>query len=143
MALSMEKTLAVYKCLCDESRLRILNLLSAGPLCVCHLQEILEETQVRVSKQLAYMKRHGLVTVTKRANWRIYSIPEEVNPLLRENLKCLQDLVPEGEVFRTDLEVLQRIDTTAACLPIEEERDSDDSFCCESESSNSTPHRTR
>ncbi|MCD8482802.1 MAG: metalloregulator ArsR/SmtB family transcription factor [Verrucomicrobia bacterium] len=53
--------ISVYKCLCDEQRLRILNLLKAGPLCVCHLMEILETDQVKISKQLKYMKDHGLV----------------------------------------------------------------------------------
>ena len=32
----------IYKCIADPQRLRILNLLEAGPLCVCHMQEILE-----------------------------------------------------------------------------------------------------
>lgn len=113
----LNDTVTVYKCLCDETRLRILNLLSAGPLCVCHLQELLDEPQVRVSKQLAFMKRHGLVVVTKHANWRIYQLPESVSPLLTENLKCLQDLASEGEIFRADLAKLSRLDTSAACLP--------------------------
>ncbi len=29
----------VYKWLCGETRLRFLNLLRRGPLCVCHVQE--------------------------------------------------------------------------------------------------------
>jgi len=33
----------IYQCLCDQTRLRILNLLGEGPLCVCHFQEILGE----------------------------------------------------------------------------------------------------
>ncbi|MCB1233112.1 MAG: winged helix-turn-helix transcriptional regulator [Verrucomicrobiae bacterium] len=122
----MKDTLAVYKCLCDETRLRILNLLNSGPLCVCHLQEILDESQVRVSKQLAYMKRQGMVTVTKHANWRIYQLPESVTPLLTENLKCLQDLRTEGKIFRADLEKLKRLDTSAACVPAARKS------CCES-----------
>ena len=36
------KLIEVYKCLCDETRLRILHLLSHQPLCVCHFQEILD-----------------------------------------------------------------------------------------------------
>jgi ArsR family transcriptional regulator len=115
----MKETLNIYKCLCDETRLRILNLLHHGPLCVCHIQEILGETQVKVSKQLAYMKRLGLVVVTRNANWRIYQIPEPATPLLIENLKYLQDLKAEGSVFRSDLKKLNKIDTSAACLPEE------------------------
>lgn len=51
----------IYECLCDQARLRILNALSGGPLCVCHLQEILGERQVKISKHLGYLKRHGIV----------------------------------------------------------------------------------
>lgn len=124
----MERVLKVYRCLCDENRLRILNLLQQGPLCVCHLQEILGESQVRVSKQLAYLRRLGVVVVSKRANWRIYRLAGETSPLLEENLKCLQDLAPEEGSFAADLVRLKRIDTSAACLP-EAEAD-----CCPSAS---------
>lgn len=101
--------LRVYKCLCDEQRLRILNLLQAGPLCVCHLTEILGTTQVRVSKQLRYMKDLGLVSVRRRAQWRIYRIREDSSPLLEENLRCLQDCYGEDLRFAEDLERRQQV----------------------------------
>lgn len=93
----------VYKCLCDRQRLRILNLLRGGPLCVCHLMEILEADQVKVSKQLRYMKEHGLVASERRAQWMIYRLAEPSNPLLEENLRCLQDCAGEELCFREDL----------------------------------------
>ena len=65
----------IYQCLCDLTRLRILNLLTEGELCVCHFQEILSEPQVKVSKHLAYLKARGLVVARKEANWMIYSLP--------------------------------------------------------------------
>ena len=68
----------VYRCLCDKTRLRILNLLSDGALCVCHLQEILEEPQVKISKHLAYLKTHDLVESERRANWMIYQIQKKL-----------------------------------------------------------------
>lgn len=95
--------ISLYKCLCDAQRLRILNLLRAGPLCVCHLMEILETDQVKMSKQLRYMKELGMVTVERRAQWRIYRLAEEENPLLRENLQCLQDCYGERLCFAEDL----------------------------------------
>ena len=45
----------IYQCLCDRTRLRILNLLDSGPLCVCHFQTLLKEGQVKISKHLAYL----------------------------------------------------------------------------------------
>ncbi|MBK1880639.1 ArsR family transcriptional regulator, partial [Pelagicoccus mobilis] len=43
---------AVQSALADETRLRILNLLRGGPLCVCHVQEALQLPQPKISKQL-------------------------------------------------------------------------------------------
>ncbi len=85
----METTL-LYKCLSDESRLRILNLLKDGPLCGCHFIEALGIDQVKISKQLNYMKRLGLLSAQREANWMIYRLAEPVPPLLEINLQALR-----------------------------------------------------
>jgi len=103
----------VYKCLCDEFRLRILNLLQAGPLCVCHLMEILDCPQVKMSKQLRYMKELGMVEGERQAQWMVYRLAEPDNPLLAENLKCLQDYAGEALLFAEDSQkrtaIMQRL----------------------------------
>lgn len=93
----------VYKCFCDPQRLRILNLLCEGPLCVCHIMEILDADQVKVSKQLSYMKRLGMVESERVAQWNIYRLSQADNALLQENLKCLQDCASEQLRFKEDL----------------------------------------
>lgn len=92
----------VYKCLCDGQRLRILNLLKDGPLCVCHIMDILDADQVKVSKQLRYLKENGLVEAERFAQWMIYRLADPENPLLRENLQCLQDCYAEHTAFAED-----------------------------------------
>ena len=82
----------VYKCLCDKTRLRILNLLRGGPMCVSELQEALREPQVKLSKHLATMRRAGLVEFRREANRIWYRLPASPGRLLRDNLACLQDL---------------------------------------------------
>ena len=113
----------IYKCLCDTQRLRILNLLKEGPLCVCHLMEILGSDQVKTSKQLRYMKELGLVTAYRDAQWMVYQLSDEENPLLVENLKCLQDCAGEELSFQADREhrtrLLTRIQSEAAACPCE------------------------
>ncbi len=101
----------IYQCLCDATRLRILNLLTRGPLCVCHLQELLGEPQVKISKHLAYLKQKGVAEVARHQNWMIYSLPARPSPELEANLKCLQDCVQTDPVYRRDLKKL------AALLP--------------------------
>lgn len=109
--------ISLYKCLCDETRLRILNLLGEGPLCVCHVQEALQLPQSKISKQLSYMKRNGLLQSRRFNNWTIYEIPEKRNTLLEENLRCLQDLVFSNAQFKEDRARLSKIDTSVACIP--------------------------
>lgn len=81
--------LRLYGCLSDATRLRIVNLLRGGPLCVCHIQEILGEPQVKVSKHLAVLKDAGVVEARREANWMIYSLPSPTPPALEANLAML------------------------------------------------------
>jgi ArsR family transcriptional regulator len=92
----------IYQCLCDRTRLRILNLLATGELCVCHLQAVLGEPQVKVSKHLAYLRRNGLVEARRSGSWMVYGIPDEPSPEISANLACLQDCARETPVFARD-----------------------------------------
>jgi ArsR family transcriptional regulator len=93
----------IYECLCNRTRLRILNLLLRGPLCVCHFQVVLGEPQVKISKHLNYLRRRGLVTAQRDGNWMVYALPEKISRELRANLACLQDCAQEQPVFKRDL----------------------------------------
>jgi ArsR family transcriptional regulator, arsenate/arsenite/antimonite-responsive transcriptional repressor len=99
----------IYECLCDRTRLRILHLLLDGPLCVCHFQQILREPQVKISKHLGYLKRHGLVEAERCANLMIYRLPGKRPAQLKANLACLQDCVQEERIFRDDAARLARV----------------------------------
>ncbi|MCC5841803.1 MAG: winged helix-turn-helix transcriptional regulator [Opitutales bacterium] len=99
------KTLRVYRCLCDETRLRILNLLLEGPLCVCHLAGILGVEQPKISRHLKALKETRSVETERCFNWTICRIAERPGPVLEANLKCLQDLRAEEPVFSRDLEM--------------------------------------
>lgn len=101
--------LRIYSCLCDLTRLRILHLLSSGPLCVCHFQELLKEPRVKISKHLNYLKVHGLVAARREANWMIYSLSEKQSKELRANLACLQDCANGVHLLRRDRHRLSRM----------------------------------
>ena len=99
----------IYQCLCEATRLRIIHLLTHGPLCVCHFQELLEVPQVKVSQQLAYLRKHGMVTATRHANWMIYALPTSQSAELVANLKCLQDCAQTDKRLRADLQRLKKM----------------------------------
>ena len=114
----------IYQCFCDETRLRILNLLTQGALCVCHFQELLGEPQVKISKHLAYLKSKGLVECTRHQNWMVYSLPAKPGRELNANLACLQDCAKTVPVFKNDLQARRAIRAKLAWL-----KDTDE--CCE------------
>jgi ArsR family transcriptional regulator len=99
----------IYECFCDRTRLRILHLLGQGPLCVCHLQAVLGEPQVKVSKHLAYLKNRGLVEASREANWMIYQLPAQPPRELTANLACLQDCAGEDPIFQRDVTRLRKV----------------------------------
>ena len=98
----------IYQCLCDPTRLRILNLLTRSPLCVCHFQEILDEPQVKISKHLAYLRERGIVVAEREQNWMIYSLPQKCGAELKTNLKCLQECAQSNRIFKRDLGRLEK-----------------------------------
>ena len=100
---SAVRLIEIYKCLCDETRLRILHLLSRQPLCVCHFQAILRAPQVRISKHLAYLRERGLVQTRREGAWIVYALPANPPSELTENMRCLQDCCREQAVFAADL----------------------------------------
>jgi len=103
------KLISIYKCLCDETRLRILNLLSVSPLCVCHLQQVLGKPQVIVSQHLARLRARGMVSGRRHQQWMIYSLPSSASAELEANLKCLQDCVQTEPVFKKDRQKLKKL----------------------------------
>jgi ArsR family transcriptional regulator, arsenate/arsenite/antimonite-responsive transcriptional repressor len=110
----------IYECLCDLTRLRVLNVLAQGPLCVCHFQEVLREPQVKISKHLAYLRARGLVECERQGNWMIYELPAKPSPELKRNLACLQDCARENPAFQKDLARLKKLGPAAAVAAIAE-----------------------
>ncbi len=101
--------LEIYKCLCDETRLRMLHLLTKGPLCVCHFQDILDLPQVTVSKHLSYLRAKKMVQSRRHEQWMIYSLPASPSRELARQLSCLQDCVQSHPVFKRDLSRLKKV----------------------------------
>ena len=64
----------LFKVLSDETRLRIINLLTIKSLCVCELVEILDLSQPKISKHIAKLRAINLVTTKKNEQYIFYSI---------------------------------------------------------------------
>ena len=70
----MTELVPLFQALGDPTRLRILNLLSAGELCVCYFVEILGDPQPKISRHLAYLRRAGVVDARREGKWIHYRL---------------------------------------------------------------------
>jgi ArsR family transcriptional regulator len=86
----------VFKALADPTRVRILGLLLAGEVCVCHIYETLRIPQSKASRHLAYLRRAGIVQGEKRGLWVYYRIasnePGTVQVLIDAVRHCIGHL---------------------------------------------------
>jgi len=68
-----------FKCLADQTRLRCLLLLQQqGELCVCELIEALQESQPKISRHLAQLKKCGLLSDRKQGLWVFYRLNDSL-----------------------------------------------------------------
>lgn len=111
--------LAFYKSLTDEIRLKSLMLTYFhGELCVCELMTALaEESQPKVSRNLAVLKKAGIITARKHGQWVFYRL----NPTLPLWIKTVLAQTTENNISMIDIE-LQR-------LAEMKNRPDKDSFC--------------
>ena len=82
------------KVLSDETRLRLLELLSQGERCVCHLVDMVGLPQGTVSHHLGILRRAGWVKDRRDMNdyrWTYYSLNIDRLQELRGLLDRLQD----------------------------------------------------
>jgi ArsR family transcriptional regulator len=72
-AFDMER---LFKALADRTRLRLLNLIGGDEVCVCFFVEVLGESQPKISRHLAYLRRAGVVEARREGKWMHYRIAE-------------------------------------------------------------------
>ena len=81
---------ALFRGFADPTRIRILNLLAAGELCVCDIVELLGLPQPTVSRHLAYLRRCGLVEVSRAWRFAHYRLRDSDHPVQRNLLACVR-----------------------------------------------------
>lgn len=85
--------LRFFKCLADETRLMLMLLiLREQELCVCEMTHALEESQPKVSRHLAELRRCGLLSDRRESQWIYYGLA----PTLPAWAKAILEAAGEG-----------------------------------------------
>jgi ArsR family transcriptional regulator, arsenate/arsenite/antimonite-responsive transcriptional repressor len=98
----------LFQALGDRTRLRLLNLMTEGELCVCYFVEILRESQPKISRHLAYLRRAGIVAARREGKWMHYRITRPSNAHQARVLDCILDALAIDRQMQRDRQMLER-----------------------------------
>ena len=105
----------MFRAFCDRARLRILNLLRDGELCVGDVVESLQLPQPKVSQHLANLRKAGLVSVRKEGLWCHYSLASPQTEFHRKLLECAVTCFQEVPEIRSDNSRAAKIRKSGGC----------------------------
>lgn len=110
MKAGVQAVSSAFQAFADPTRLRILNLLRGGELCVCDVCATLELSQPKVSRHLAILRSAGLVEARREGKWMHYRIASVDDALCRSLIDCVGTCLQSVDEFRSDRKRLR-----AAC----------------------------
>ncbi len=111
----MISTPRFFGTLSDRTRLRIVNLLARGPLCVCDIQYVLEQPQSSVSRHLAHLRAAGLVEDRRDGMRTFYDLTAWEKGVPRGVLETLRRELKADPEFGRDLESLEMLKASGEC----------------------------
>jgi ArsR family transcriptional regulator len=91
-----------FAALADRTRLRLLNLMRDGEVCVCFFADTLGTNNPKISRHLAYLKRAGLVTGRRDGKWIHYSLKTPDDVQARQLFDDLMTTLENDEEMRAD-----------------------------------------
>src|SRR5258708_3522471 len=105
---------AALRALADPTRLRIVALLVAGEICVCHIHEALRIPQPTASRHLAYLRRAKVVEARKDGLWVHYRLASVADAVVRTLLDAAIHCAGHLETVAADRKRLER--STGCCV---------------------------
>ncbi|HNY20799.1 MAG TPA: metalloregulator ArsR/SmtB family transcription factor [Treponemataceae bacterium] len=88
MAIDFSRGTAICKALADESRVRIVHILSCGELCACDIHDYFDLSQPTLSHHLNILVDSGIVVSRHEGKWTHYS-------LARDELAFFENFIKE------------------------------------------------
>lgn len=105
----------LFRALADRTRLRIVNLLARGALCVCDIQRILGQPQSSVSRHLALLRSAGLIRDRRDGMRTFYSLTSWDTPLARGVLAAVRGHLASDADYGADIDDLQALRARGEC----------------------------
>lgn len=99
----------LFKALADRTRLRLLSLLGDDEVCVCFFVEVLGQSQPKISRHLAYLRRVGVVAARREGKWMHYRVVEPADERAARVLQETRAWLAADQEMRRDRERLARI----------------------------------
>jgi ArsR family transcriptional regulator, arsenate/arsenite/antimonite-responsive transcriptional repressor len=103
----------LFAALADVTRLRLLNLIAGREVCVCHLVDVLGQSQPKISRHLAYLRRAGVVAARREGKWMHYRMEEPKNSAMAAVMRTTLEGLNKDEAMRADRKKLKKV----CCLP--------------------------
>ncbi|MBA3542104.1 MAG: winged helix-turn-helix transcriptional regulator [Deltaproteobacteria bacterium] len=105
----------LFRALGDETRLRMVALLSHGELCVCHLEKALDVSQPNASRQLGILKAAGIVDSRRDGTWVYYAISTQDHDAVANVLATLTKVFGAARALHADHAKLRRSCGPGSC----------------------------
>ena len=91
-----------FSALADKTRLRLLNLMNDGEVCVCFFAGTLETNNPKISRHLSYLKRANLVSGRRDGKWMHYQINEPEDEKAKEIFRGILAMLKEDKEMQLD-----------------------------------------
>jgi ArsR family transcriptional regulator len=91
-----------FAALADRTRLRLLNLMREGEVCVCFFAETIDTNNPKISRHLAYLKRANLVSARRDGKWMHYQINEPEDAKAKEIFNGIMEMLKEDKEMKFD-----------------------------------------
>lgn len=102
-----------FSALADRTRLRLLNLMRDGEVCVCFFAETLGTNNPKISRHLSYLKRAALVAGRRDGKWMHYKITEPADEKAAAIFTATMEMLKSEAEMESDRQKLVEV----CCTP--------------------------
>lgn len=114
-SLDVQPLTQLLRALGDETRLRIVALLTHGELCTCHVEAALDLSQPNASRHFAVLRTSGVVEPRREGNWIYYRLADQKDEPRKKLLATLVKGFAEHATVKRDIEKLLKSKGPTSC----------------------------